>query len=170
MSSPHGIWYRNRGPTFAGKAKAIAKGVFISGEPLVEYADYMLRVNGLSADERLKQYSRIARSGDSDRIFEKLMQVRDPRAQAVLAAGFERCFDNSIESHKAEDTSQYAAAAMLAHWGERRRYVQKVEAQAKEFLKKFWVESEEAKQSMASVLEKIESLKGEGWMKEDKRF
>ncbi len=170
MSSPHGIWYRNRGPTFAGKAKAIAKGVFISGEPLVEYADYMLRVNGLGREERLRHYGRIAKSGVTDRIFEKLMQVKDPAAQAILAAGFRRAFDEAVERHKSDDASQYAAAAMLAHWGERRRYVLGAEAQAKEFLKKFWVESEEAKQSMAGVLEKIESLKGEGWMKEDKRF
>src|SRR5574337_924477 len=100
------LWQRTHGPTRKGQAAAIAKGIFISGEPLVEHAEYMLKCNGLAPSERLKYYARFARTDTTDRIYEKLADARDPEVQSILASGFLRSFDRALDKHDSETTSQ----------------------------------------------------------------
>jgi hypothetical protein len=161
------VWLKKQGPTRLGMVRALAKGIFISGEPLVEYAEYLLGFNGHDRQTRLALYRKVARSDISDRLFERLKVAKDPDIQAILAGGFERAFEKALRLHEAEDTQQYAAAAMLAHWKERREYVLHVRSQAAEFCKKFWVESSEALETMNRVLARCESLRHAGWMQKD---
>jgi hypothetical protein len=161
------IWEKKLKPTLAGKAGAIAKGIFITGEPLVEYAEYLLRFNGNTPQEKLVLYTRVARSGITDKLYDKLKATNDPDLQAILAKGFKRAFEKAVDDHMADDTQQYAASAMRSHWRERREYVLEVASQAAELKKKFWMASE-ALETMDRVLERCDALKMHGWMKDER--
>ena len=163
------IWEKKRGPTKLGQAGAIAKGLFLSGEPIVEHAEYMLQFNGHGRERKLELYSRVARSDVTDKLFEKMDSSNDPDIQAILAKGFARAFSKNIESHEAEETSIYAAGAMLAHWKERREYVLRVEGQAKKLARKFWLGSPEALETISAVAGKCGELLKDRRLEPDER-
>lgn len=161
------VWEKTHGPTKLGQAKAIAKGIFITSEPLVEHAEYMLSKNGLSPAERIKYFERFARTDVTDRIFDKFVQARDPEIRDILARGFGRSFERALANHDAEATSQYSAAAMLGHFREKREYVLRVLGQADEVLRKSFFCSEEAIGIFSGIKSRIEKMKGERWMEPD---
>jgi hypothetical protein len=163
------IWEKKHGPTAMGKIGAVAKGVFLTGEPIVEHAEYLLRFNGHSPERRLQLYARVARSDVTDKLFDKMSNATDPEIQAILAKGFKRAFEKNVSNHEAEDTSIEAAGAMLAHWKERREYVHRVEDQAKALARKFWLGSPEALETISSVTGSCNELKKKGWMQPDER-
>lgn len=158
------VWQRDHGPTKLGQAKAVAKGVFVTGEPLVEHAEYMLSKNGLSREEKIKYFERFARSDVTDRIFQKMLEARDPDFRDILARGFKRSFESALDNHDSETTSQYSAMAMLGHLREKREYVLKVLAQADEVLRKSFLCSEETLDIFAGIKARIEKMKAERWM------
>ncbi|MEW6723287.1 MAG: hypothetical protein AB1324_08540 [Candidatus Micrarchaeota archaeon] len=155
------------GPTRAGQLRAIAKGIFLTSEPLVEHAEYMLARRGLSREEKVKYYTRFARTDTTDRIFEKMLEARDQDFRDILARGFKRSFERALEKHDSETTSQYSAAAMLGHFREKREYVLKVLGQADEVLRKSFMCSEETVGIFADIKGRIEKMKGERWMEPD---
>jgi hypothetical protein len=163
------IWETRHGPTKTGQAKAIVKGLFITGEPLVEHAEYMLSRNGLDRPGRLRYYSRFARTGTTDRIYEKLAEANDAEIQSVLAKGFLRSFNRALDNHDAETTSQYSAVAMMGHFREKKEYVLKVLGQAENLLRRSFLVSDAVREVFSGIKERIETMKGERWMEDDPR-
>jgi hypothetical protein len=162
------LWHKH-GPTKLGQAGAITKGIFLTGEPLVEHAEYMLRQNGLDKEMRAKYYSRFARTETTDRIYRKLLETSDPEIQSILAKGFLKSFNRALDNHDSEVTSQYSASAMLGHFREKKEYVLKVLGQADELLRRSFLVSDAVCEVFSGIKERVEIMKTERWMEDDPR-
>lgn len=161
--------YRKHGPTTFGQISAVAKGVFLTGEPLVEHAEYMLTRNGLNDEERLKYHARFSRTDVTDRIYEKLLVERDPDIQTILARGYRNGFNKAIQNHEAQDTQKESAVGMLCHLRERKDYIQRVESQANGILRKSWLVSEGTIEVFHVILQKCQEARGRTWVEDGHR-
>jgi hypothetical protein len=147
-----------------GRMAALARGVFISGEPLVEHAGYMLDQPGLASGERMRHCRRFASSSDTGRIFGRLMTEKDGALQEILAEGYFKGFVKALDEHLFLDTSQYPASAMLSRLDERRKYVLEVEGQCRDYLGRSWRGTGRSREMVLSVLVLCEALRDQPWM------
>lgn len=152
-----GIWERKMHPTVAGQCVAIAKGVFLTGEPLVERAEYLLRFPG-SRERVLELYRKVANSDVTDRVYEKFTNARDPEIRVILARGYMRAFEKAIDDHENDERLIESAGGVLYHWKIRRDYLDHVEEQTRTFAQRFW-EPEEVQEIMRQVHDRCMELK-----------